>query len=479
MRKRIVATILCITMVMAGLAGCKGADKAGSNEAAGGEAAGNEAAGSNEEAKAPETSENGEKTELTITGIGFDIDGGINVTTGEEYMGWNEWKETYFEKEFPNVELKIETIPWDGFRAKMLTILQSGSTDILYASGSFVADYYEQGYLAGLNELMENDDEFVFEDVYPAGLKTNMNLTDYSNKELVALPYILGYRINVYDKQIFDDWGVEYLSDHPTIEEIIEKASQMTGINPVTGQQNYGVWWSCKAPNMSTLVNIGYQNGIVGCEGSLGDLANLKWSLNSPEVEKSVTQLAELSKYATPGYVSEETPSTVGPDNNVAIFLDTSGSPFMTAYKGYGDEMLERFVPVKGLGSQGEGWAVADGLAMSTSIAPEKKEIAWEVMKYIAGNEASKWYFEQFGPLTMAVNDESFYDPEDKYVIANRASIENSHSGLFEELNPFFASDIQPTLSALITNVASGQNIDIKAELDSLQKRAEEWSASQ
>ena len=41
---------------------------------------------------------------------------------------------------------------------------------------------------------------------------------------IYALPFLGDTRYICYDKTIFDQWGVEYLSEHPTVEEILEKA---------------------------------------------------------------------------------------------------------------------------------------------------------------------------------------------------------------------------------------------------------------
>ncbi len=421
------------------------------------------------------------QTDLIFTGIGFNLKDGIDPKTNKEYQGWETFVQEQFNEKFPNVNLEVNTIPWENFRAKLQTILQSNGTDLLYASGSFTAFFHKQGLLMGLNKFIESDPSFNFEDEYPAGLRKNMNLTDYTTEELVALPFILGNRIIIYDKQIFDDWGVEYLSEHPTPEEILEKASQMTGKNPKTGKQNYGLWYDGKSMNLSWFLALGYYFDVVGCEGTLDNLKELKWSINSPEVLKTLEWCCEAAKYCPPSFVNSQGNENFGTENNdVAIAIDTNGVKIMNEYMKTEDEaLLDRYEPTLHFGPKGEGWAVADGIAMSAKIKEEDQAVAWEVCKYLAGSETQKWFYEQFGPSPMASKDTSFYHPKDKYLLMNMKVVENSHSGAFEELNPFFVSDIQPFVTGIISKYAVGQKIDLQAELESLQRKAEVWSSNQ
>ncbi len=433
------------------------------------------------ENQAPETAAASKQIKLIFTGIGIALKDSIDPKTNKKTEGWETFVGRDLKNKFPNVNLKLNTIPWENYRAKMQTILQSKSTDILYASGAFVAAFYKQGLLMGLNQFINSDTNFKYEDIYPAGLKKNLNLTDYSMNEVVALPYMLGYRILIYDKQLFDDWGVPYLSDHPTPDEIAEKAAKMTGKNPKTGKQNYGLWFDGKTPNISWFIQFGYYFNVKGCENSLDDLKNLKWSVNSPEVLKTLQWFVDNAKYCPPGFVNAQGMENFGKKtNDVAIAIDTNGVNIMKEYNDTKDQsILDRFIPTQSVGPKGEGWTVADGIAMSTSVKPEDQKMAWEVCKYIAGPEAQKWYNNQYGPWPMGVKDTSLYDQNNKYILMNIKVSENSHSSSFEELNPFFVSNVQPLVVSAVSKAASGSKLNLQADLDALQKKAEIWSAGQ
>jgi multiple sugar transport system substrate-binding protein len=421
------------------------------------------------------------KVNLTFTGIGLNLEDGINPLTNKNYQGWNTFVKEQFAKKFPNVNLTVNTIPWDNNTAKMQTILQSNSTDLLYASASFTGAFYGSGLLMNLNKFMDTDKTFNYEKIYPAGLKTSYNLTDYTGKTVVALPFILGYRIIVYDKQIFDDWGVPYLSDHPTPQEILQDASKMTGKNPKTGVRNYGVWAQGNSLNLSWILSAGYAFGVTGCEGSLNKPSALKWSINSPQSVQTLQWASNLTKYMPAAFVNGVGNEKFGTkDNDIAIGLDVTGVNIMAQYNATSDQsLLDRYIPTQGLGPKGEGWVVADGIGMSSKVKPADQAVAWDVLKYLASAETEKWYSDNFGPSPMGVKDTSFYNPKDKYILANAKEVENAPASIYDSGNPFYTSDIQPDFQSIISNVAAGKNVDVQADLDSLQKKAVAWSANQ
>jgi len=422
------------------------------------------------------------QVELMVTGIGFNLTDGMNPVTGQAYQGWETFSDTIFAERFPHVTLRFNTIPWENFRANMQTILQAGDTDLLYASANFVAPFFDMGLLMDLNPFMDADPAFEFANYYPAALQHNLNFTDFSTQHLVSMPFILGNRIIAYDRQIFDDFGVEYLPENPSPWDLLDRARRLTGPNPRTGEMTYGLWWDIATPNMAWFINPTYYFGAAGVEGSLADLRSLQWSLNSPEMVQTTEFLAELSQYTPPGFTTRAGNELWAThDNNIGIFFNGNGTLIMSYYLANGEPegWLERWGATLNLGPQGEGWTVGDGIAMSTSVAPENRDVAWEVLKFLSGPETQAWWNQQFGPATMPSLDPSHYHPRDIFIPMNLRTYEHARSTPFEEFNPFFGTDIQPVISAIITNAASGIAVDIQAELDALQERAVAWSQGQ
>ena len=138
---------------------------------------------------------------------------------------------------YPNIELEVIQIPWENAQAKQKALLLSRDVDVLYTGGAFASQFYQQGLLRNIDDLIENDRRFD-PDLYIRNVYEN----SFSTKSLdgqhqFGLPSVLGSYMIVYDKKLFDDWGVEYLSETPTPEEVLHKAKRMTGKNPVTGEK--------------------------------------------------------------------------------------------------------------------------------------------------------------------------------------------------------------------------------------------------
>ena len=132
----------------------------------------------------------------------------------------------------------------------------------------------------------------------------------------------------VYDKKLFDDWGVEYLSETPTPEEVLHKAKRMTGKNPVTGEKNYGLWFQGNSLNQYTFVTLTYAYGAEGAVGSLNDLKRVRWELNKPEMKKVFEWLKEASTLAPPAFINGQGKENFGLENNNIAIGILSASAF-------------------------------------------------------------------------------------------------------------------------------------------------------
>src|SRR5690606_28471849 len=121
-------------------------------------------------------------------------------------------------------------------------MLTSGEADVYQMPG--IADFAAQGVMEPLQSYIDKDSDFdldSFIDNQVDGWKALG--PDETDLQIFGLPFLGDARFIAYDKLLFDQWGVEYLSDNPTMEEVMEKAQKMTGTNPETGERNYGVYF--------------------------------------------------------------------------------------------------------------------------------------------------------------------------------------------------------------------------------------------
>ncbi|KIL40570.1 ABC transporter substrate-binding protein [Gordoniibacillus kamchatkensis] len=406
---------------------------------------------------------------------GWQLDNGIDAQTGAESIGLNQFLKETFNKMYPNIKLEIYQIPWENARAKQYAMLLSKDVDILYTGGAFASQWYQEGLLRNIDDLIKADSSFD-PGIYLDGIWNN----SYSTKSLdkthqYGLPAILGRRMTIYDKKLFDDWGVPPLSSKATPEEIMNAAMKMTGKNPKTGEQNYGIYWSGNSLNGSTIVGLALAFGAKGAEGSLSDMKNIKWQLNSPEMVKVLEWLKKMAPYAPPGFVNGQGAESFGVAKNViAIGLDQSGGATMSDFRVNKDKAnLDRFVPAMNVGPKGETWVAVDPFVMAKDVKDQKA--AWEVMKFLAGPETQKHNYKYFAS-TPTLKNPDFITAEDKFVKEALKIADVAHSELLDEANPFYMSDIVPAINGFVSQAAKGNAPDAKAFLDDLQKRAEAWS---
>ena len=181
-----------------------------------------------------------DKTVLKVQWIGdFKSEDATNPISGETNKGLHVLEEE-FEKQHEDIDLQFILMGWDDYQKKTQAMLIAGDSDVYQAPG--IASIAEQGLLEPLQAYIDRDsyDLGVYIDGQVDGWKV-VGPED-SEPQIYGLPMIGDTRFLVYDKQIFDDWGVPYLSETPTPEEILAAAKQMTGANPKTGKENFGLF---------------------------------------------------------------------------------------------------------------------------------------------------------------------------------------------------------------------------------------------
>lgn len=143
-------------------------------------------------------------------------------------------KELY-EAEHPNVELQLTGIPWDSWQAKLTTVAAANQVDVV-VHGASIVDIVED-----LTPYAEKDGDFLDGLL----LKYSYRRADKSNyTELVptGIPITAAATSIMYDKKIFDDYGLDYPDETWTWEDVLDAAKKMTGTDPVTGEQTYGYY---------------------------------------------------------------------------------------------------------------------------------------------------------------------------------------------------------------------------------------------
>lgn len=417
------------------------------------------------------------KGTVRVALAGWKLENGIDPLTGVETVGLNDFLKSTFNKMYPNIKLEVFQIPWENAKAKQTAMLMSKDVDIMYTGGAFASQWYQDNLLYDLDELIAGDESFD-PSQYLQGIWHNSYSTRAPDgSRQFGIPAVLGRRMIIYDQQLFEQWGVEALSENPSPSEVLEKAKQMTGKNPVTGEDNHGLYFAGNSLNGSTFVALALAFGAEGAEGSLSDVKNIKWKLNTPEMVAVMEWLQEAAMLAPPGFVNGQGAENFGLEpNTIAIGLDQSGGSTMSEYRANDNkELMARFPSTLNFGPDGEGWVAVDPFVMSKDV--KDVEAAWETMKFLSGYETQKYLYINYS-YTPTLSNADFIDEHDPYVRRALEIADVAHSELLDEANPFFMSDIVPAVNGFISQAATGKLLDVQEFLDELQARAEKWTAN-
>lgn len=474
--RRILTMMLAVILVML-LAGC------GPSAPSAGQGSAVPAAGDTKPTAGGDTQPAGGKElsgKVRVIWVGFQEEDNLDAATGREREGYTTMtKRLFTDQGHENIEVEILNIPWEGCWAKQRTSMMSKEVDILYTGGAYAPIYYKEGHLRAIDDLVAADTGFNPKELYLPGLYDGARCMDFNSTVHVGLPFVAGQRYIIQDSKLFKDWGQELLPEVPTPELVLEKAKAMTGINPVTGEENYGLFFNPTELNGSTLVALLSYYGANGGEGNMSDPGAIKWALNTPEFKKVLAWLDEAVKYAPPGVSTNQGAEMKAQEgNNVAIFLNNNGATELAHYRTSNDATwVERDVPTMNMGKNGGGWITYDPYVMAKDA--QNVDAAWELMKFFTGYEVQKWAYDQYGNTPTIANQDFLLDV-DHYAKTNAKVIAASKiDPIFDEQNEFFNSEIVPFYAGYVADRANGTARNVDADLAALQKKAEDWSAVQ
>ncbi|MFZ4450928.1 ABC transporter substrate-binding protein [Salibacterium aidingense] len=121
-----------------------------------------------------------------------------------------------------HVEITFTSVPFDNYWTRMQTSLSGGQgPDILLMDGRNYLQLASLGLLENLNSYIEDSDLDM--SVYPDGMN---NLYKYE-EEHYAIPFVMGPMALYYNKEIFDEAGVDYPDESWTWEDVEEYGGQL------------------------------------------------------------------------------------------------------------------------------------------------------------------------------------------------------------------------------------------------------------
>ncbi len=338
-----------------------------------------------------------DKAVVKMLMVGYPDADSVDAVTGATVPGLPHLQEA-FAAANPTIDLQIISIPWGegatSYSAKTEAMITANEACI-YDMPAAPA-YGRRGMLVNLDDLIAKDT--AFDNVWGAQIDAARSWGPDNPKSLFYIPYNTGERVIHWDAKLFEDWGVEPLSKNPTLAEIEEKAPKLTGINPKTGEQNYGYWYQGKYAVWQFMA---IAHAVGASWGSVDDKGVMNVNWDTPEFLTALEWMVKMSKYAPAGALAAEgmPQGFLADQNTVGIMPEGEAGYFLTSFIA-DPKLAERYrtsLNLKG----------ADGLGGLNATAPlaiakscENMDAAWTALKWLAGApEASKYYFEANGRL--------------------------------------------------------------------------------
>lgn len=415
----------------------------------------------------------GDENTVTVLTIGYPDADQTDPVTGSRVPGIDNL-EAAFENEYPDIDLEIVNIAWgDGassYTVKTEAMLQSNQACIYEMPG--VLEYARRGLLVDLDTLIADDPEF--DNVWGDQLDLARSWGPTRADTLWYIPNNTGARVIHWDAELFEDFGVEPLSATPTLEELEQKAAQLTGTNPVTGEETYGWWYQGKYAVWQFLAvahAMGADWGTVNDDGTM----SIDW--DTPEFETALTWFVEMAQYAPAGALGGDGMPNgfLSEQNNVAIIPDGEPGYFLPSFIA-DPSLAERFrtsTNVKGADGRG-GLNAFSPMAMAESCA--NKSEAWTVLKWLAGSDAAeRYYFESIGRIPVVVDGAEIVPeiadlPDGEPILAQ---VQTS-----DAVYPWAATEPRWALQAALEAALAG-NVSPAEALEQAQQETADWLAEQ
>lgn len=465
MRKNI-KTALALSMAAALVLGGCGNENTASNTAQDSESVAAVAAASEEsvpqENSGSDTAASDEKIVLRIVGPMENENDTTNPITKQTIRGYYVIKELY-EAEHPNVELELTGIPWDSWQAKLTTVAAANQVDIV-VHGASITDVVED-----LTPYAEKDGDFLDGLL----LKYSYRRADKSNyTQLVptGIPITAAATTILYDRQIFDDYGLDYPDETWTWEDVLEAAQTMTGTDPVTGEQTYGYYIDGSSSDWMGRSLTGYY---FSKDTKIFEYADnqmeTKVNYTSPEALEGFEFVNELAKTCPKGFLEGRGAENFGTENNnIAMWYSQEmvSTYQKTASLGLTERFGYAYSPVL---ETTDGWANFTGdWNMAIAKNAQNKDACWEFIKWMATNQdIADWCWEG-GKIPnnreaierLASEDIPFADmffntlaatPDNFTIFAsdyNDAFLGSSNAILANGLSAMFAGDMTPQETA-------------------------------
>ena len=281
-------------------------------------------------------------------------------------------------------EVKVEVIDWDNY----WTLLEAGASggempDVFWMHSNTAQMYMENDMLLKLNDYIDADDSIDM-DKYDEGVK---DLYTRDDGGIYALPKDHDTIALLYNKAIFDQYGVDYPTDDWTYEDMYEAAKKITeGSNGDV----YGM-----AMNTSNNQD-GWYNLIYAYGGEVITEDHKGTTIGSDEAKAGMEMMRKLLTVGAPQSVVAET-GTDSLFQSGKVGMITQGSWMINAFytAENHDDYAWAMMPYADRNGDGqcqkeERWSAYNGLGWAANANVSNPDECYSLIAYLCSEEGQK-----------------------------------------------------------------------------------------
>lgn len=194
-----------------------------------------------------------------------------------------------FEEKYKNVKVKYTSVPPAEYSQKLSTLIASGKQpDVYYAAGPEFSRFASAGELLNLQQYLDSTDIFNPDNVWEQALdRYRFNGEVVGQGDLYGLPKDIGPWAMAYNKDLFDEAGVEYPSQEVgkwTWNEFLEAAKKLSKDTNDDGKiDQYGI------------AGFPLETAVWGNGADYIDYETGEMKIDSPEFIEAMQFVADLS----------------------------------------------------------------------------------------------------------------------------------------------------------------------------------------
>lgn len=331
-------------------------------------------------------------------------DGTVNAISGLELPGYKMIVDA-FKVAHPNATLEIEAYPWDNWQATIQTAVLAGGVDVIMHGATLTS------LSMPLDDLVAADPGFAAQQfAYSRRRSDAYGSLDVSH--ITGIPVTVAPMLVMINKDILAHYGVTLPANDWTWDDLKNIAKTCTGKDPVTGEQTYGI----QLHNMHSdneiwknFTTIGYGIGANPTIQYGATAKECKVTYNDDNAMRIWNFIAELAQYTSPADREGTAVSDPSADLNIAIYFTEApvGAHDNLKAAGVLDKYFPQNLPVVSEGEyKGKVTPYCGDSNLAICNTTEKKEWAWEYIKFSTTNETALDFYTKTGGI---VNNREAY----------------------------------------------------------------------